>query len=72
MKEEGKTSGESEVLGWRRATHRWADDPVRRMYILVQRRSMPRWEEYPVRWKSGGLEKQRRRDNMHITMSDRV
>ena len=43
-KQRGYTIGELKILGWIRATPRWADEPVRRLGMLGQIRAMPRWK----------------------------
>ena len=65
-------SGESNIMGSRRATSRWVDDPEWRMDMLGLRQAMPRWEEDPVSWLSWGLENQGRRVNRYITISNIV
>ena len=46
--QQGQASGDLEILGRRRVTHRWVEDPVRRLEILGQVWATPRWEENTV------------------------
>ena len=71
-KHQGQTSGELEILGWRWAMPRLADDPMRKLEMLGWIQATPKLAEDPMWWKSRGLEKQRRRGNRYITLRKRV